>query len=53
MTTPPARSRVLLVPDARSGSSAAAPLPLRRYRLARVHVQPRTAPHTLTDSRRP
>lgn len=41
MTRPVTSSRVLLVQDRRGGDQAPAPVPLRRYRLARLRFDDR------------
>jgi hypothetical protein len=43
MTHPVTSSRVLLVEDRRAGDQAPAPVPLRRYRLARLRFEDRPA----------
>ncbi|MGI8411132.1 MAG: hypothetical protein ACR2QA_01255 [Solirubrobacteraceae bacterium] len=43
MTTRASSSRVLLVPDRRIVSSESAGSPVRRYRLARLHLDDRAA----------
>jgi hypothetical protein len=43
MTRPVTSPRVLLVKDRRAGEQAPAPVPLRRYRLARLRLGDRPA----------
>jgi hypothetical protein len=43
MTRPSATAKLLLVEDSRGLSAAGGPAPVRRYRLARLRVDPRAA----------